>query len=239
MKYIISLFLLLSTNAFADHANLRLISVTGTAEKSFDPDMAKIHINLWGKADNAKAAQVLCQGQYDLLKKLLDSEHIAKSDVQTVGYELNPDYAFDNKTSTNKIVGFNASQTIRITLKKVELVGKFLDALNLEGKNLKAGTNVQSVNWDLEKRESIQKSLLAEAVDSAKTEADMLAQAAHVKIKGLQFLTPSYGNSEPQPMYGGGMMMKSARLMAAPPPTSLFAGEVKVTAMVAAQYEIE
>jgi uncharacterized protein YggE len=55
----------------------------------------------------------------------LDLEQIKAADVQTVGHELNPEYSYDSKTSTNKIIGFAATQTIRVTIRKIEAVGKF------------------------------------------------------------------------------------------------------------------
>lgn len=236
MKNIICLFLLLTTNAFADH--IRLISVVGVAEKSFEPDIAKINLSLWGKGENAKSAQSLNQGQYEQLKKTLDGHLVKDTDVQTIGYELNPDYLYDNKTSTNKVVGYIATQTIRVTLKKVKTVGKFLDDLVIDSKNLKAGINVQSVSWDLEKRDEMEKSLLIEAVKLAEDEAQVLAKAAQVKIKNLYQLSPQ-GGSSPIPMYQNeGMMLKSARGASAQA-TTLFTGEVKVKSEVTASYEIE
>jgi uncharacterized protein YggE len=236
MKIIICLFLLLTTNAFAEH--IRLINVVGEATKSYEPDIAKINLSIWGKGENAKTAQSLNQGQYEQLKKTLDDHKVLSTDIQTIGYELNPDYLYDNKTSTNKIVGYVATQTIRVTLKKVKTVGKFLDDLINESKNLKAGTNVQSISWDLEKRDEIEKTLLIEAVSMAQEQAQVLAKAANVKVKNLYQLTPQ-GSASPIPMYPNeGMMLKSAGGGRAQS-TALFTGEVKVKAEVVAAYEIE
>lgn len=215
----------------------RLISVRGSAERSFSPDKAYVTLSLWGKGINAKAAQKHSQDQYAILKKSLDSQGVSGADAQTTGYELNPEYSFEQKTSTNKIVGYLASQMVKITLRKVELVGKFLDELNSDSKNLSAGTTVSGVQWDLEKRLEIEKSLLSEAVKKALEEAQVLALAANVKIKGLYQLAPE-GRTGPIPMFqADSMMLKSAR--GGNQETAVFAGEVKVSASVNAQYEIE
>ncbi len=234
MKNIIFFFLFLAQSALAE--NVRSISVSGMAEKSFEPDMARIQVSLWGKADNAKSAQNLSNGQYEQFKKTIESYGVKAVDVQTTGYELSPDYTYDNKTNVNKITGYTANQMIRVTIRKVSSVGKFLDEITSETKNTKSGTTVQNVGWDLEKRDEIEKDLLAEAVKSAESKAELLAKAAKVKIKNLNHLVPQ-SSGTPIPMFEG-MAMKAA----APRgdnSTALFAGEVKVQASVSADYEIE
>lgn len=237
MRIALFWFFLFSTSVFAESP--RLISVNGSAEQSFEPDKAYVTINLWGKGKGAKMAQGLAVSQYDILKKALTSMDIKPVDLQTIGYELNPDFKYDDKTQANLVVGFVATQTIRVTLRKIQMVGKFLDELNSDSKNIKAGTNVQSVTWDLEKRAEIEKTLLVLAVKAASAEAQMLAGAAGVKIKNLFHLAPQ-GASLPIPQYeaDAAPMLKSMRGGEAKTST-VFAGEVKVVASVGAQYEIE
>lgn len=228
---------LLACVAYAQSVSPRLISVTGLAERSFTPDMARVLVNVWGKSENARNAQKLANEQNENFKKVIANFDIKKEDVMTTGYDLTPDYSYDNKAGTNKIVGHTASQTIRVTLKKTDIVGKFLDALIKEEKNLKAGTSVQGVSWDIEKRDDIQRELLAEAVKNAEAEASVLAKAARVKIKNVYHLTPQ-SFSTPVPMFqADALMMKSAS--GGGRETSVFTGEIKVKAQVAADYEIE
>lgn len=237
MKQIIFAFILSSGMANTIlAADVRLISVTGSAERSQEPDMARVQVNVWGKADSAKTAQGLANEQNEHFKKVINSFDIKKQDITTTGYELTPDYRWDEKNNVNKIVGYTATQSIRVTLKKTDLVGKFLDAVIKEEKSLKSGIVVQGVSWDLEKREEIEKGLLADAVKSAEDQAGMLAKAARVKIKNLHHLVPQMINP-PMPMYDSSpMMMKSA---GAARETTVFSGEIKVRAQVSAEYEIE
>lgn len=236
MKRLICAFLIMSGSVWAD---ARLISVTGMAERSLGPDMARVHVNVWAKADSAKAAQSLANDENEHFKKTIDVFDIPKSDIITIGLELAPDYKWDEKNNVNKIIGYTATQTLRVTLKKTELVGKFLDALIKDEKSLKSGIILQGVAWDLEKREEIEKNLLAEAVKSSEDTAQMLANAARVKIKGIYRLSPQAFNvSTPMPMYEvAPMMMKSVG--GAQRETTVFSGEIKVKAQVSADYEIE
>jgi uncharacterized protein YggE len=235
MKNFIFLFLVLTQSAFADH--IRIISVSGTAEKSFEPDLARIQLSVWGKAESAKSAQGLSNTQMENVKKGLEAFQIKSADIQTTGYELNPDYIYDNKTNINKIVGYTTTQSLRVTLKKVSLVGKLLDEISIDAKNMKAGTNVQSVSWDLEKRDEIERGLLVEAVKSAETQAAMLAGAAKVKIKSLYHLSPQ-STVSPVPFYARDAMMTKS-MSVSHEATTVATGEVKVQASVGADYEIE
>ncbi|MBY0415567.1 MAG: SIMPL domain-containing protein, partial [Bdellovibrionales bacterium] len=88
---------LVSLNAFSTEQ--RLISVVGTAEKSFQPDIVYINISIWGKGDSAKKAQANNQSEYEVLKKSLDTFKVKKEDAKTTSYNLNPEYSYDQKTN--------------------------------------------------------------------------------------------------------------------------------------------
>ena len=225
----------------------RLISVQSSAEKSLEPDMARIQISIWGKGNNAKSAQIQSQKQYEQFKKIIKEFHLASTDVQTTGLELNPDSVYDQKKGTNTIVGYISTQSIRVTFKDAQKVGNFLDQLisddkNVE-KNIKEGISVQSVNWDLQNRVEVEQQLLTEAVAAVETRAQVLARAAHVKIKNLFRLTPQ-GESGPSlpvmyEMDEAAPMAKKSFGGARHSDTSIFRGEIKLQATVSADYALE
>jgi uncharacterized protein YggE len=240
MKRIICAFLIL--NAMTVYADTRLISVTGSAERSVEPDMAKVLVSVWGKAETAKSAQNLSSEQNDNFKKVLEQFNVKKSDTMTTGYDLSPEYTYDKKDNANKVTGYTASQSVRVLLKKTDIVGKFMDALirenNKNEKNIKSGTSIQGVVWDVEKRDEIEKSLMTDAVKNAEDQALLLAKAARVKVKNVFHLVPQ-NFSQPAPMYDAAPMMMKSEAVGAARETSVFAGEIKIKAQVSADYEIE
>lgn len=235
-KIILASFFTLSSIAGAAAQDPRLISVSGFAEGSQEPDMARVQVNVWGKADGAKAAQMLANEENEHFKKVIARFDLKKQDLSTTGYDLTPEYKWEEKTNSNKIIGYTANQSIRVTLKKTEVVGKFLDELIKEGKSTKSGIMVQGVAWDLEKREEMEKNLLAAAVKNAEDTAQILAKAARVKIKYIYRLTPQSFNP-PVPMFAAAPMMKS--MDGGARETTVFSGEIKVRAQVSADFEIE
>lgn len=229
------LIVLLVGSVNAADNDVRLISVTGIVEKSFQPDIVRLNITVWGKGESAKKAQANNQASYAVFKKSLETFKVKKEDVQTNNYELNPEYFYDLKTNKNNITGYIANQGITITLRKTDDAGSFLDSLTTTSQPMTGGVNVNWLGFDLDKKVDEERALLTKAVKTAEAQAEILAHAAKVKLKGIYRLTPKYQNS-PVQMSGGMMMMKSARESDA---TQLQSGNVLVRSEVAADYIVE
>jgi uncharacterized protein YggE len=233
-KIFLALALLMSISAFADD---KLIIVSSFAEKAVDPNMVSLNAEVWSKAASAKQAQGLNATEYQKIKKTLDSFKVKKEDIQTESYSLNPEYVYDQKTQQNKMVGFRALQVLRVTLRKTDDLGAFLDATVSSTGKSDAGVNVNSIQWDTDKRSQLELSALGDAVRSGRQKADELAKAASVKIKGVSSLSHGVASNNPVPTRGG--MMKAMAFEAAGPATDVQPGQVKFRVDVTAQYEIQ
>jgi uncharacterized protein YggE len=235
MRKLFSLMFLLGTiSAFAD--DVRLISVTGSVEKSFQPDIVRINISLWGKGDSAKKAQVNNQSVYEVFKKSLETFKVKKEDVKTTSYNLNPEYVFDPKTNKNNISGYSATQELQVTLRKIDDAGYFVDSLMSSSKAMTSGASVNSLGFDIDKRADEERALLGDAVRAAEEQAKVLAMAAKIKLKGIYRLAPRSNNS-PVQMFQTDALMALPREKAAA--TTFMSGEVKVESIVSAEYLIE
>ncbi|WP_374074391.1 SIMPL domain-containing protein [Bdellovibrio bacteriovorus] len=219
----------------AHAAEDRLIIVNGVAEKGLDPNMVNLGIEVWSKASTAKQAQQLAANQYKHIKKTFDEYKIKKEDIQTDNYSLNPEYEYDQKLRQNKMTGFRVSQSLTVTLRKVEDAGNFLDSLVTEKKSMDSGTNVNSISWDSDKRSQVETAALGDAVRAAKMKAEEIAKAAGVKVKGVSKISHSTGHVGPQPVFRNYAMKLEAADSA---PTEVSAGQIKVRVEVTAEYEI-
>ena len=232
----ICLIVLLCGSMSALAFDVRLISVTGLAEKSFQPDIVRLNLTVWGKGESAKKAQANNQANFLTLKNSLETFKIKKEDIQTTNYELNPEYVYDQKTNKNNISGYTANQGIFVTLRKVEEAGAFLDAISGHSKAMTGGVNVVSLAFDLEKRADEERALLSDAVKSAEAQAEILARAAKVKLKGIYRLAPR-GVNPPVPLYERASLKAAG--MQANDATQLMSGTVKVAGEVVADYLVE
>lgn len=228
-----ALFCLLPTT-FAQ-ADSHIIAVGGSAEKSLEPNMISLTVEIWSKAGSAKQAQALASAEYQRVKKVFDNFKIKKEDISTDNYALNPEYVYDSKTQQNKMAGFRAVQSLLVTLKKVDEAGAFLDAVSTAEKK-DAGVNINNLRWDSDKRGQVELAGLSEAVQNSRHKADEIAKAANVKIKAVARISHNTSaDNSPIPFRGGGMMKMSASNAA---PTELAAGAIKVRVEVHAEYEI-
>ncbi|HEX7673045.1 MAG TPA: SIMPL domain-containing protein [Bdellovibrio sp.] len=235
-KALALMFLSFTIVAGLAHAEDRLIIVGGSAEKSLDPNMVTLNVEVWSKATTAKQAQQLAANQFKQVKKTFDEYKVKKEDIQTDNYSLNPEYIYDQKTQQNKMVGFRVVQTLMVTLHKVNEAGNFLDALVVEKKSTDSGVNINSINWDSDQRTKVETAALGDAVRAAKEKAEEIAKAAGVKIKAVARISHGVTNVRPPVPVNRGFAMKAA--MADSAPTELSAGQIKVRVDVTAEYEI-
>lgn len=217
------------------HGADRMIVVNGTSEKGMDPNMVSMTVEVWSKASTAKAAQQAAAVQFKQVKKVFDDFKVKKEDIQTDNYALNPEYVYDQKTQANKMVGFRVVQSLMVTLRKVDDAGPFLDALVTDKQTKDAGVNVNSINWDSDKRSQAEVAALGDAVRAAKVKAEEIAKAAGVKIKGVARISHSTSGAQPPMPMVRNFAMKA---MADSAPTELSAGQIKVRIEVTAEYEI-
>ena len=175
----------------------------------------------------------------------MDQYKIRKEDIQTEGYSFAPEATWDNSRNESRITGFRSSQTLRVTLRRTESGGKLVDALTVAEKNSVAGggpkaevgTNISDLRWDSTRRSETTDLAIGDAVRAARKKADEIAKAAGVRVKNVHRISygnPTYDQPAPRPM------MKSAFAEGASSgaPTTLSGGEVKVSASVTAEYEI-
>lgn len=229
-----SLLLALGATNLANATDQRLISVTGVAEKSYQPDMAVIYVSIWGKGASAKKAQEVGQKYYEIFSKSLSKFQIKKEDVKTTEFSLNPEYNYDEKTKKNLITNYQSNQTLSVSIKNVEEIGNFIDSLTDAKKVNDGGINLNSLSFDLVARKDEENKLVTEAVKNAESKAEVLAKAAKVKIKGVYRLVPvgQEGGMRPRMMHDS-MMMKSAAS------TEVMGGEVKIRSEVSVDYLID
>ncbi|QDK44732.1 hypothetical protein DOM22_05925 [Bdellovibrio sp. ZAP7] len=213
----------------------RMIIVSGTSEKGLDPNLVSMTVEVWSKAQTAKVAQQTAANQFRQVKKVFDDFKIKKEDIQTDNYSLNPEYVYDQKTQTNKMVGFRVVQSLVVTLRKVDEAGPFLDALVTDKQTKDSGVNVNSINWDSDKRSAAETSALGDAVRATKVKAEEIAKAAGVKIKGVTRISHGAQTTQPPVPLMRNFAMKA---MADSAPTELSAGQIKVRVEVTAEYEI-
>jgi len=152
------------------------IRVTGEATVSAQPDQAKIELGVVTQADKSETAA--SRNAQRLEKVMAELRKVVGSggSIQTIGYSLTPDYRH-TAGSEPTIVGYTASNVVRVTLNDLTNVGRLIDVASAAGAN-----RVQALHFTLRDEQAVRAQALREAATKAKAKADALASALGLQV---------------------------------------------------------
>jgi uncharacterized protein YggE len=233
LALITAALLSLTTAAYAQQRPERprppSISVNGDATIAADPDQAQIDIGVTTQARTApdasrenaeRLARVLVE-----VKKLLGKG----DEVRTSGYALNPQYRYP-QGGKPEIVGYQANNTVRIKMSKLDDVGKVIDAAMQSGAN-----NINRLAFTLKDEDAARLDALKQASAKAKAKAEAIAASLGLKIVRIASVTE--GERSVQPIYRAAPMARAEGLAAAAP-TPIEQGTVDVRSTVSLVAEV-
>ncbi|MES2462854.1 MAG: SIMPL domain-containing protein [Armatimonadota bacterium] len=211
------------------------IVVSGTGEVQVKPDIARISLGVQNQGREASGVTQENAQKTDALIKAVKAAGVADKDIQTSGYSIYPQYeqnqlgGFSPSTGMPrepKIVGYQASNMVTVTVRKVGDTGRIIDAA------IKAGGNTSNgITFDVADKASSGDAALQKAVADAVRKAKVIAKAAgaaNLFLVGIQ----EGGYTPPRPMYGQAMMARGADVASTP----VQPGEQSVTANVAVRF---
>ena len=230
---IIGIFLLLTSPAQSQQDKRRprvpSITVNGEAMISAEPDQAQIDIGVVTQArsapDASKENADRLSGVLTEVKKLLGKN----DEVKTSGYSLTPNYRYP-QGGKPEIVGYTASNTVRIKTNTLDLVGRLIDGAMQAGAN-----NVNRLVFTLKDEQGAQLEALRQASAKAKSKAE--AVAASLGLKVVRIAAINEGERTIQPIYRQAMAARGEAL-AAQVPTPVEPGTVDVRSTVSLTAEV-
>jgi uncharacterized protein YggE len=230
---IIGIFLLLTSTAQSQQDKRRprvpSITVNGEAMISAEPDQAQIDI---GVVTQARSAPEASKENAERLSRVLAEvkKLLGKSDeVKTSGYSLTPNYRYP-QGGKPEIVGYTASNTVRIKTNTLDLVGRLIDGAMQAGAN-----NVNRLVFTLKDEQGAQLEALRQASAKAKSKAEAVAASLGLKI--VRIAAINEGERTIQPIYRQAMAARGEAL-AAQAPTPVEPGTVDVRSTVSLTAEV-
>lgn len=218
-----ALVLPLAATAFAEDAFQRTISVTGTGTIEAAPDMATLMIGVTTQAPTAAEALAANTQATDAVIARLTASGIEARDMQTSNLSINPNWTgYDSSTPT--ISGYVASNMLTIRVRKLETTGTVLDAAVTDGAN-----TLNGLTFGLANPEPAFNEARKEAVADARARAELLAEAAGVKLGDVLSISDQGAMLDPAPMY---------REAVAGAPVPVVGGELGLVANVSVTYAI-
>jgi uncharacterized protein YggE len=244
--FMLALFLLVEVvngvRAFGEPAKpaTNVITVQGTGKAAAVPDVAQITFTVQESASTVADAQSAANKKANDAIAALKGEGIADKDVETLSYNVSPQYdtvvnpcvpgAYCPQTvNTNKIVGYQVSETIQAKVRDTSKAGAVLQDLGtLEVQN------ISGPDFVVDNDESITDEARAAAINDAKERASELAKQLGVHLGGV--VSYSENGAVPYPMYKSMSVAAGyAEDQAAP---TLPTGEQEQTVNVSITYEI-
>ena len=233
----LALFLFISSLTFANYDSLL---VRGEGEIKVKPDIAHIQLNVFAKAKEAKSAQAKNAKEMERVKKVLIEDFgLEAKDLSTEHFSLNPDYRWDN--NRQHFMGYTVSHSLQAKVRKLENIGKILDAIVPEKASEDLGVQLNGIQFDTEKRRDYETQAIGEAMKNARVRAEALAKFAGKNLKQVRRISDSNINFTPfMPAQLRGARMESdsgMMKMAAAPRTNIESGEISVSSSVTVEFE--
>ncbi len=217
--------------ATAAEAPLRLVSVTGSGEVKAQPDMAHVTLGVEARRPTLAEARTEVNATVERLLALTRELKIEPKFVDSTRLQVQPDYRWDEKSSSQVLLGYVVSRQVDVELHDLDRLGTLLE------KSVSAGVNqVGGARLDSSRRKELERAALTQAVDDARLNAEALARAAGARLGPAQSLSAS--GAMPVPMYAERAMSVAAAPMADVAEKTYQSSEMKFTASVSAQFEL-
>ena len=171
------------------------ILTTGDATVKIRPNLAVITVGVTTQAGTAADAQSQAA---ERVARILDRARalgIADKDTKSGGYSIQPQYAYAQGAAP-RITGYQATQQIVLSYRKVDEAGKALDTLVQN-----EGATNATLQFSLEDPKAAQADARAKAISDARAKAQAMADAAGVKLGAALSVSDQSSAVGPYPAY--------------------------------------
>jgi hypothetical protein len=153
------------------------IQVAGQAQVSETPDRVYIDIGVTTQAQKSEAAASENAARLSAVIAAIKRAAGSGAQLTTAQYSISPNYTYPQGGGTPTLVGYTATDVIRVRLDDLHAIGKVIDGAAQAGSN-----NVQDIRFALRDEEAPRREALRQAAVTARQEADTLAGALGLKV---------------------------------------------------------
>lgn len=206
------------------------VSVQARGEVQVAPDHARAQIGIETQAKTAAAAAAENNRKQTAILASIRALGVPAAAITTLNYSVSPEQRYDDKLKRTVLDGYRVSNIVQVETDKLEQAGPIIDAGLSNGANRVAG--LEFYVKDVAKARDI---ALAQAVESARRQADVVAKAAGGQIAELLEISV---NEFERPMPRAVMAM--AKMSSADAsPTPLSEGTTTVAVSVSTRWRFE
>lgn len=172
---------------------LTRVAVTGETSMKAQPDAAVVVLSVITQSSQALNAQQDNARKSDAVIQALKASAGLDPEVKTADYSLQPQYDYrDNRLP--KIIGYDARNSVMVTMGDLTKVGAVIDAASRAGAN-----SVESVSFILRDNSPARGQSLAEATRQALNKAESIAKALGGRVARIVEEQESGATNKPFP----------------------------------------
>ncbi len=208
----------------------QVITVSGTGEVYATPDVGLVDISVKTEGKDVATATSNNSTKMNDIIAFVKSSNVDEKDIKTTGFNINPIYAWEDKTGKRTLTGYEVNQTINVKIRDLTKVGTIISGATEKGAN-----DIGSLTFIVDNDEQVKENAKNLAIKDAQAKAKNLEKALGVKmVKIVNFSENSYN-----PIYAN--LDSSYKVMTASSSgvaPSIQTGQNKITSTVTITYAI-
>lgn len=226
-----------STTAQADSFKSpdRVISVSGSARASVEPDQVSVRFGVETQEENSALALAANSDLMESVISAIQKAGIKSKEISTSQFSIQAVYENQVDQSSKQrrqvLTGYRVSNVLQVETAKLDLVADIIDSAVEAGVNRVDGVQFQ---LSLERMSELKERLIAQAVMNARSRAELALSPLGYQISGVRDMSINDFVS-PMPSYAENARME----MAMSAPTQIFSSEQDVTSTVNVTFLIE
>jgi len=218
-----------TTTKTDDSRKVTRVAVSGDSTVQAQPDTAVVTLSVVTQARQATEAQQQNAAQTDAVVKALKPVVGTGAEVKTSGYSLQPQRVYKEGLPPT-ITGYEARNSVMVTLNDLKKVGAVIDAAGQAGAN-----DISGIAFSLKQDRPALDRALSEATKEAVSKAQVIAQALGGRVSRIVEVQED-GFQRPQPIY---QTAEVAMMRTAAPNTPIEVGSLDIRSRVQLIAEIE
>jgi uncharacterized protein YggE len=204
------------------------VTVAVEAMTKVEPDAAVLSLSVVTQSARAITAQQENARKSDAVGNAIKAAAGATAEIKTSDYSLQPQYDYRD-SRLPKIIGYDARNSVIVTMSDLNKVGAVIDAASQAGAN-----SIDNVSFILRQTSPARGQALSDATRQAMNKAHSIAQALGGRVSRVVEENESATTAEPREHYTN--MQYSVTKMSATPITS---GQLSIRSNVQLVVEIE
>ena len=225
---VLAVFLVVLTNQVSSTATTtNTVSFSGTGKVLAKPDVAIVDLSIVTEAATSKAAQDDNSTKSKAVVAFLKSQNIDDKDIQTSGYNIYPQYDYNNGRSTLR--SYQVSETITVKVRDLTKTDAVLAGVVTAGAN-----QIGQLQLTIDNPEALKNQAREAAIKDAKAKADNLKEQLDIRLGNIVNFMEDNGTTPPI------MYAKSASGMGGGPAAApeIAVGQNEITVNVTITYQI-